>query len=248
MSDSRARCARRIFFFSFFLVHKNQDRQKLKQVRVGGETLDFKYMFGCKGHPRLLINMNHNKKTTAKKAVCFGKDAFGASCEVHAWDAVRTGEKFVPAETKTPKSATSTIEQEAKTVFGDSQGWAFLLGPADGQVTTYRYSPEAGLVLSKYENQPASDKSIDVGGDESNQVTTSDDSGSLSRSPDATWLPIRRRTLIYDSRLAGTSRLPPSCCEVYFFAEQRRSSAVRSSKANCISKASESVHTELQDV
>lgn len=152
---------------SLLLAEQKQELRQLKECKVSGKELRMKYVFGCKGHPRFLVNLT--KKDTRQKADGIIKEALGAQGEAKPWKTMG-GEKFLPgARIKSVRSskgdkrrgerdcsafARSTIERYALQLFGDSDGIAYLLERSTCDTKEFLYTRAAGLVLSSSKEQP----------------------------------------------------------------------------------------------
>lgn len=139
---------------------------KTPKQRDGG---GIKYIFGCFGHPRFLINLGGKWSNPAFESVV--KDALGGYVDVSGMRTQTRGEKFRPGKTSNTslnrteamrEKPRATIEREAALCFRDTAGKALLLA-ADGECQLYSFDPEANPGLTPTNNHNESDGSSESG-------------------------------------------------------------------------------------
>lgn len=144
------------------LVSTLQDLRKLKDCEVTGNRLQINHVFGCVGFSRFLVNLK--TKATGRLVESIVKNSLGPLCLARPVQTQKPGEKFVPARntkkrgnTAVRKTGEATIEREAKFVFGESSGTAFLLG-CETEILTFKFTQADGLMLVPTEERQDRDE------------------------------------------------------------------------------------------
>lgn len=130
----------------------NEGLGKTRKQQVPG----IRYIFGCVGHTRFLINLTGKLGMAAFETVV--KDELGGYVDVSAMPTENRGEKFLCGQI-----SNTTISREATLCFGKTVGEAVLLR-ADGDYQLYSFDPDATpklTLMDKREEAEGSSESED---------------------------------------------------------------------------------------